>query len=109
MQYPYTSIFPNEIDEQIYFHDVDLNNRPLMEIYDNLIKDGKYTEANNFISQQNDIHNYSADLFNFEQAKIYTMQDYVLSLEKYNPHHFSSTYPKHIKKGETWIKKGILI
>lgn len=87
MQYPYTSIYPDGIDEQTFFCDVSIETKPFMDTYNDLIKNKQYTDANIFFSQQRNLHGYSADLFNFMEAKIYNTQEHVLSLEKYNPFH----------------------
>lgn len=103
MQYPYTSIFPDGIDDRTFFHDVDLDNLPVVETYDNLIKNNSFTDANVFLSQQSGVHNYSADLFNYIEAKISTWQQAVIEKEKYNPFHYSSTEPDDMSVGEFWI------
>lgn len=102
MQYSYTSIFPYGIDERTFFHDVDLFNVPMMKTYNDLIKDKKYTDANVFLSQQNSLHNYSADLFNYLEVKVNTWQKAILDKVKYNPFHSSSAEPD-IPVGEVWI------
>lgn len=102
MQYPYTSIFPDGIDEQTFFHDIDLNTLPIMEAHNNLISKNKYTDANILLNQQNNLHSYSANLFNFIEAKINTWQKSISEKEKYNPFHHSSSEPD-ILVGEIWI------
>lgn len=102
IQYPYTSIFPDGIDERTFFHDVGLSDLSLMTMYGNLISDSKFTNAAIFLSQQNGLHNYSADLFNFIEAKIFAWQKNISEKEKYNPFHSSSTEPD-IPVGEIWI------
>ena len=102
MQYPYTSIFPDGIDERTFFHDVNLNTLPIMEAYNNLISNNRYTDASIFLSQQSGLHGYSADLFNFIEAKINTWQKAILEKEKYNPFHHSPTEP-NIEVNEVWI------
>ena len=56
MQYPYVSIFPDGIDERTYFCDVDLKGQTVMDAYQKLIEAKQYTDANNFLSQQNKVH-----------------------------------------------------
>ena len=102
MQYPYTSILPNGIDDRTFICDVDLNGKPTMDAYNNLITNGKFTDANIFISQQN-VHNYSADLLNFIEAKIEAWQECIYKKEKFNPFHHSTTEPENIQNGEFWI------
>lgn len=102
MQYPYISIFPEGIDERTYFCDVDLKGQTVMDTYQKLIEAKQYTDANNFLSQQNKVHHYSADLMNYLEAKIKNTQEYILSWEKYSPHHLSNAEP-NINVNEFWI------
>ena len=102
MQYPYTSIFPNGIDNRTFFCDVDLKGKPVMDTYNKLISKGKYTEANILLGQQSNVHHYSADLFNFIEAKIKNTQEFIFNSEKYSPHHFDNSEPD-IAINEMWI------
>ena len=70
MQYPYVSIYPEGIDDRTYFCDIDLKGQPLMDAYHSLIDERRYTDANILLSQQNEVHHYSADLINYLEAKI---------------------------------------
>lgn len=102
MQYPYISIFPEGIDERTYFCDTDIKGQAVMNTYHSLIKAHQYTDANIFLSQQNEAHHYSADLMNYLEAKISNTQEYILNWEKYSPHHLSNTEPD-IDVNEFWI------
>lgn len=102
MQYPYVSIYPEGIDDRTYFCDMDLKGQPVMDVYNHLIDARQYTDANNFLSQQSEVHHYSADLMNYLEAKVRNTQEYILNLEKFSPHHLSHTEPD-IDVGEFWI------
>ncbi len=102
MQYPYISIFPEGIDERTYFCDVDLKGQTVMEAYSRFIEAHQYTNANIYLSQQNKVHHYSADLMNYLEAKTKSTQEHILSWEKYSPHHLSNTEPD-ISVNEFWI------
>lgn len=101
MQYDYTSVFPNGFDDRTFFCDVDIKNKPIIDAYNNLISQGKFTDANIFINSHNGIHNYSADLWNFIETKIKNTQEYLTTLEKYNPFHSTK---EETPVGEFWIK-----
>lgn len=101
MNYPYISNFPNNIDKRTFFSDVDLDTIKHMNTFLALIKEGKYTEANAYL-KQSPAHSYTAGLFNFIEEKTYTLQEYVLQLEKYNPYYLSEDEPD-IEVGEFWI------
>ncbi len=46
--------------------------------YNNLISQGKYTEASNYINQQEGVCGYFADFFNAIENRIYNLQEYLL-------------------------------
>ncbi len=102
MQYPYVSIYPEGIDDRTYFYDIDLKGQPLMDAYHSLIDERRYTDANILLSQQNEVHHYSADLINYLEAKVKNTQEYISNWEKYSPHHLSNAEP-NININEFWI------
>ncbi len=73
------SYFPNKVDEMIFFQDNNLENVEVMNHYNELIAQGKYTEANDYISQQESIYGFFADFFNLIENRIYTTQEYLVS------------------------------
>lgn len=101
MNYPYISIFPNNLDQRTFFCDVDIKNKPDWDYYLKLLEQGKYSEANTFLNQK-PIHSYSSGIFNFLEEKTKNTQDYILKQEKYNPYHLSDEEPD-IRIGEFWI------
>ena len=46
------SYYPNKIDEMIFFQDNNLENVEIMNQYNALIAQSKYSEANDYINQQ---------------------------------------------------------
>lgn len=102
MNYPYTSNFPNTIDGRTFFYDVDLDTISYMNTYVSLIEQGKYEEANAFI-HNSPAHIYSANLINYAEARTKTLQEYILTLEKYNPYILSDDEPDAIEVNEFWI------
>ena len=73
------SYFPNKVDEMIFFQDNNLGNVEVMNHYNELITQGKYTEANDYISPQEGIYGFFADFFNLIENRIYNTQEYLLS------------------------------
>lgn len=104
MLYNPLSIYPRGVDELIFFQDVDISHAPIMEHYQKLIAEGKYTEANNFIDQQSNIHGYFAGLFNLLETRIDALQTYLLTKKKNITHVTSDTEPENIKRGTIWIE-----
>lgn len=73
------SYYPNKVDEMIFFQDNNLENVEIMNHYNELIAQGKYTEASDYISQQENVYGFFADFFNLIENRIYTTQEYLLS------------------------------
>ena len=76
-----TSYFPDGIDPMIFFQDNDLEKIDIINTYNNLISQGKYTEASNYINQQEGVYGYFADFFNAIENRIYSTQEYLLQKE----------------------------
>lgn len=74
-----TSYYPNKIDEMIFFQDNNLEKVEIMNHYNELISQGKYTEASDYISQQENVYGFFADYFNLIENRIYSTQEYLLS------------------------------
>ncbi len=71
------SYYPNEIDPMIFFQDNDLEKVDIINTYNNFISQGKYTEASNYINQQEGIYGYFADFFNAIENRIFKLQEYL--------------------------------
>ncbi len=79
MLYNTMSHYPDGIDEMIFFQDNDLETIEIMNHYNDLISKCKYTEANEYITNQEGIHGFYADLFNAIENRIYNLQKYILT------------------------------
>lgn len=73
------SYYPNDIDPMIFFQDNDIEKIDIINIYNNLISQGKYDDANDYINQQKDVYGYFSDFFNAIENRIYNLQDYLLN------------------------------
>ncbi len=74
------SHYPDGIDELIFFQDNNLETIESMKYYNVLTAQGRFTEANKYISKRNDVYGYFADLYNAIENRIYTLQDYLLKM-----------------------------
>lgn len=97
------SYFPNKIDSMTFFQDVSLQKKDIMDQYDNLISQGKYTEANNFIRQQEGIYLFNADFFNMVENRIYATQSYLLTKQAKHPFTYSEDKPDAATLNMIWI------
>lgn len=97
------SFYPDKIDPLIFFQDVSLDNVEIMNTYDNLIKQGKYTEASEYINSQSGICGYFADFFNAIENRIYNLQEYLLTIEPKQPFVSSDEEPTVVNNETIWI------
>ncbi len=72
------SYYPSKIDEMVFFQDNDLKKTEIMNHYSNLTTQGKYSEASNYICQQESVYGFFADFFNLIENRIYNIQEYLL-------------------------------
>lgn len=79
------SNYPNEIDDMTFFQDNNLENIEIINQYENLIAQSKYSDASTYINQQNGIYGYLADFFNVIENKLFNLQSHLLSKEKKQP------------------------
>lgn len=101
MLYNPISNYPDSVDPLIFFQDISLTKLEILEVYNNLIAQGKYNEANNFISSQN-IYGYFADYLNAIENRIYNLQEHLLTIEPKQP--FVSSDSEPVANNETiWI------
>lgn len=73
-----TSYYPDGIDKMTFFQDNDLTKVDIINTYNNLIAQGKYSEANQYINQQEGVYDFFADFLNAIENRIYNLQAYLL-------------------------------
>ena len=72
------SAYPDKIDEMTFFQDNSLEKLDIMRHYDSLVTQGKYSDANAYISQQEGIYGFFAEFFNLIENRIYSLQEHLL-------------------------------
>lgn len=72
------SHYPDKIDEMTFFQDNDLEKKEIINAYNGLVAQGKYSEAAEFINQQKGIYGFFGDFFNLIENRIYNLQEYLL-------------------------------
>lgn len=97
------SYYPYKIDDETFFQDNNLENLEIINTYNNLISQGKYTEASYYINQQKNIYGYFADFFNAIENRIFTLQNFLLTKQKNNPHVYSDEEPDEVNINTIWI------
>lgn len=100
----YTEQFNYMVDPMPFFQDNSLNKVDIINKYENLIAQKKYDEANEYISQQENVYRYSADYFNAIENRIYALQEYLLGKAKKNVFVHSNTEPTQVNDNIIWIE-----
>lgn len=96
------SNFPNEIDDLLFFSDVRISQNEILNQFNNLISQNKFTEASNYLNSSN-LNNINASLFNYFQDAVVKIQTHQLSKQYNNPVISSVSEPsQHTNKH--WIK-----
>lgn len=93
MLYNPISNYPDSIDPMIFFQDIDLTQAAAMESYNNLISQGCYSEAADFINGQEGIHGYFPDYLNAIENRINNLQEYLLAIVPKQPFVSSDSEP----------------
>jgi len=62
-----------------FFQDNNLEKLEIINHYDNLIAQGKYSEASNYINHQEKVYGYFACYLNLIENRIYSLQEHLLN------------------------------
>lgn len=101
MAYKVESVFPDSIDDLPFISDVDIPNKDIMINIQNYIDQGDYDNASKLCNTSN-ITSINSDYFNMVQNRIYSLQKYLITLDKCNRVETGSE-PKSPTDGMTWI------
>lgn len=101
MSYKIDSVFPNSIDDLPFISDVDIPNKNIMISIQNYIEQGDYDNASKLCNTTN-ITSINSDYFNMVQNRIYSLQNYLITLDRCNRVETGSE-PKSPTNGMTWI------
>lgn len=101
MIYKIESVFPDSIDDLPFISDVDIPNKDIMINIQNYIDQGDYDNASKLCNTSN-ITSINSDYFNMVQNRIYSLQKYLITLDKCNRVETGSE-PKSPTDGMTWI------
>lgn len=72
------SYYPYKVDEMTFFQDNNLESMEIVNHYNSLIAKGKYSEASDYINQQEGVYGFFADFFNLIENRIYNLQEHLL-------------------------------
>ena len=98
------SQYPEKPDPMLFFQDNSLDKQSVINTYNNLIAEGKYDEANELVSQHDNLYGYFADYFNSIENRIYSLQEYLLTKQKKELIKHSNTEPAQMSENMIWIE-----
>ncbi len=96
------SNYPDSIDPLIFFQDNSLDKLETMEIYNGLIAQGKYGEANEY-GCSHEVYGYFADYLNAIENRVYNLQAHLLTIEPKQLFIESETEPTVIDEEKIWV------
>ena len=98
------SIFPNGIDSRVFFSDIDLDNINIMNEHENLIKQGKYTDASQLLNNS-DVFFYGAWFLNMIENRLVNIGNHLLSKQKPQLTTYQDSEPtENLTKNMVWIQ-----
>ena len=98
------SIFPDGIDTRVYFSDICLEDVPVMNTYQELIKSEKYSEASELLNNNDNITFYGAWVLNLFSNRVKNIGEYLLTKEKPKPGIYQSEEPTEgLTENTIWI------
>lgn len=98
----YSTVFPDYIDNLVFFQDVSIDKLPIMEKYNGMISAGGYTAASEYINQQ-DISFYGAWLLNMLEERLIAIEIYLIySTEKPDLTTYNDIEPTDVEVGYCW-------
>lgn len=69
-----SSVFPNSIDDLIFFQDVNISEKDILKTHREHINNHRYTEGTDYLQSSGISHSYCSDLFNMFENRLYAVQ-----------------------------------
>lgn len=90
-KYENYSSFPEAVDPLIFFQDIDIPHKAVYDTFRQMISNGQYSAALEYINSQDDVDGYFADLYNLLEERILNLQYHLKCMD--NRIIYSSTIP----------------
>ena len=94
--------FPQEIDERIFWQDLQIYQTPIMQKYYTYLNAGNYDEASDLLNNS-DVFFYGAWILNLLENRLYAIEKYVFGLDKNKIVEYQRTEPFNVSQGTVWI------
>lgn len=97
------SQFPSDIDDRIYFQDINLSQLNTKTNFERFLAEQSYSEASDVLNNAN-IDFFGASVLNLLENRLVAIEEYILTLEKPVLTAYQSTEPEDVDEGFTWIE-----
>lgn len=98
----YSTKFPTNIDDRIFFQDICIDNLDIMNKYQQYITSGAYSNASSYINNAN-VSFYGAFLLNMLEERLIAIENYIINdMEKPDIVAYSDTEPTGVEVGYCW-------
>lgn len=97
------SKYPKQVDDLVFFQDVSIDNKPVMDHFQNLYSNKRYSQARDYINSQADIDGYFAGLYMMLEDRTYKLQQHISAHPHYQLGWYGETCEYEINDGEVWI------
>ena len=94
--------FPQEIDDRIFWQDLQIYQTPIMQKYYTYLNAGNYDEASDLLNNS-DVFFYGAWVLNLLEERLHAIGDYVMKENKPDLVTYSDTEPSTVSEGTCWI------
>lgn len=97
-----STVFPDYVDDLNFFQDISIDKLPVMTKYNEMISRGSYSEASEYINQQ-DVTFYGAWVLNMLENRLIAIEDFIIhSLEKPDLTIYGDIEPTDVPAGYCW-------
>ena len=96
------SQFPLNIDDRIYFQDVNLSQLNIKKNFEHFLEEESYSEASDVLNNT-DIDFFGASVLNLLENRLVAIEEYILTIEKPVLTAYQSTEPEDVDEGFSWI------
>lgn len=99
-----TTKFPSQIDDRVFFHDINISQVPTFEYYQTLLDKGLYSKASEYLNNSEAFF-YGAWCLNLIENRLFEIGNYAINLECTNLLTYNENEPstEDISDGYSWI------
>lgn len=99
-----TTKFPLQIDDRVFFQDINIDQVPILQRYQTLLSNGQYSTASEYLNNS-EVFFYGAWCLNLIENRLFAIGNYVIDLEEINLVINNKNEPStdNLEDGITWL------